>query len=107
MTGVLDENDMGNLFGDTSLNPGTYTPDSPATGRGAITAATNGTYLGGLTLEYYVVDSSTVLFIEVDQGQIALGTFVAQSSVQPVGAARSHVAIVHPTVRPHAALRRK
>ena len=107
MTGVLDENDMGNLFGDRSLNPGTYTPDSPATGRGSIIATTNGTYLGGLTLEYYVVDSSTVLFIEVDTGQLAVGTFVAQSSVQPVGAARSRGAIVRPTLRPHAAVRRK
>jgi len=107
MTGVLDENVMGSLAFDEPLNPGTYTPDSPATGRGLIVATTNGTYLGGLTLEYYTVNDSTVLFIEVDQGQLALGTFVAQSSVQPVGGARSRGATVHPTVRPHAALRHK
>jgi len=107
MTGVLDENDMGNLFGDTSLNPGTYTPDSPATGRGLIVATTNGTYLGGLTLEYYAVNSSTVLFIEIDTGQLAAGTFEAQTAPGAGGAVQSRIAIVHPVVRPHGALRRK
>ncbi len=107
MTGILDENDMGTLVPGASLNPGTYTPDSPATGRGSITATTNGTYLGGLTLEYYTVNSSTVLFIETDQYQVAAGTFEQQSAPGGGGGAQSHMSVVHPVVRPHAALRRK
>jgi hypothetical protein len=94
---------------------GTYTPDSPATGRGLITAPTTGslgTSLGALNLEYYVVDSSTVLFIDVDStsvdaGQLGVGTFEAQSTPGAGAAVHSHMAIVHPAFRPHAALRRK
>jgi hypothetical protein len=107
MTGILDENDMGILVPGASLNPGTYTPDSPATGRGSIIATTNGTYLGGLTLEYYAVNSSTVLFIETDQSQVAAGTFEQQSAPGGGGAARPRISLVHPVVRPHGALRRK
>jgi hypothetical protein len=112
MTGALDENVMGSLAFNEPLNSANYTPDSPATGRGSIVATIQNTYIGGVTLEYYVVNSSTVLFIDVDSNasgfpQVAAGTFEAQSSVQPVGGARSHVAIVHPIVRPHAARRRK
>ena len=112
MTGVLDENVMGSRAYDEPLNSATYTPDSPATGRGSIIATIPNTYIGGMTLEYYAVNGSTALFIDVDPSssgypQVAVGTFEAQSSVQPVGGARSHVAIVHPIVRPHAALRRK
>ena len=111
-TGALDENVMGSLAFNEPLNSANYTPDSPATGRGSIVATIQNTYIGGVTLEYYVVNSSTVLFIDVDSNasgfpQVAAGTFEAQSSVQPVGGARSHVAIVHPIVRPHAARRRK
>jgi hypothetical protein len=105
MTGILDENDQGSLDGDLSLT-GTYTPDSPATGRGSILVPNLGTPLGGLSLEYYVIGSSTVVFIEGDTQQVAAGAFEAQSSGQ-AGAALSHMALVHPAVRAHAALRRR
>jgi hypothetical protein len=110
VTGVLDENDLAAYLNFGVGFTGTYTPDSASDGRGSIlipTTGSIGTLIGGLSLEYYVVDSSTVLFIEGDTDQIAAGTFEAQSSVQPVGGARSHVAIVRPTARPHAALRHK
>ena len=106
MTGILEENDEGvNQVSATTLT-GTYTPDSPATGRGSILVPSLKTPLGGLTLEYYVVDSSTVVFIEVDSLQVSAGIFEEQSSAQS-GAALSHMALVHPAFRPHAALRRK
>jgi hypothetical protein len=110
MTGVLDENSLlGGPLPNKSLNPGTYTPDSiaPPDGRGTIVATTNNTYIGGVTLQYYVVDSSTAVFIEVDQDQFTVGTFQAQSTPSSAAMAQSHIALVHAAARPHAALRRK
>jgi len=118
MTGILDENDLANQPFSTPFS-GVYIPDSPATGRGSIVAPpTNGslgTALTALNLEYYVVDSSTVLFIDVDSladyegeaGQIAVGTFVAQSSTSSAAASRRALSLVRPVFHPHAALRRK
>jgi len=99
MTGILGENDEGvNQVSATTLT-GTYTPDSPATGRGSILVPSLGTPLGGLSLEYYVVDSSTVLFIEVDGNpdpQVAAGMFEGQSSVQGGAAVLSHFLLARP-----------
>ncbi|MGB8012993.1 MAG: hypothetical protein WCF68_15375 [Terriglobales bacterium] len=110
MTGILDENNTGGT--DSGALTGTDTPDSPVDGRGSIAATTPQSALGGLTLEYYVVDSSTVVFIDVDStasdaGQGGVGIFQAQSSSSSSVAARKAMSIVHPMARPHAALRRK
>ncbi|MFZ3263455.1 MAG: hypothetical protein WA172_05610 [Terriglobales bacterium] len=107
VTGVLQENDEGSLTQPLNLT-GTYTPDSPVTGRGSIVVPSLGTPLGGLTLEYYVVDSSTVLTIEVDADQVAAGLFQLQSSSiagAPQGAAAAHrsMFMVRPLARSHAA----
>jgi hypothetical protein len=108
MTGTLDEN---SLIGGTlsaPLNPGVYTPDSPATGRGSIIADTTGTVIGGISLEYYTINSSTALFIEVDSDQVAAGTFEVQTPPGGDAAvARPHLAVVHPVVHPHAAKKSK
>ena len=110
MTGLLDENDLGYLLTTSSLD-GIYVPDTPPDGRGSISSTNSGTLLGGFTLQYYVVDSSTVVFIDVDSSlsgapQVAVGTFEAQST--PSGsAAQSHIAITRPGVRPHVAFQRK
>jgi hypothetical protein len=102
MTGVLDENSLlgGPVVPPSNLS-GTYTPDPTPDGRGSISVTTSNTFIGGLTLQYYVVDSSTVIFIEVDQDQLSVGTFEAQST--PGGAVKSRVSMVHPALRPHAA----
>jgi hypothetical protein len=103
MTGVLDENSL--LNGGPVVPPstlsGTYAPDPAPDGRGSISVNTPNTFIGGLTLQYYVVDSSTVIFIEVDQAQLSVGTFEEQST--PGGAVKSRVSMVHPALRPHAA----
>jgi hypothetical protein len=111
MTGSLDENDIGDLQPTSSLS-GIYVPDANADGRGSISATNSNTLLGGFSLQYYVVDSSTVLFIDVDTSatddgafHIAVGTFEAQSSSG--GAAQSHIAIMHPAFRPQVAFRHK
>lgn len=103
--GALDENDVGNLALAVPLT-GSITADSTADGRGVLNATAVGTYLGGATLQYYVVDSSNVLFIEEDQGQIATGTFELQSTTSSQTAAQSHMALVR-TAKPHAASKRK
>jgi hypothetical protein len=79
MTGVLDENDVASALITSGLS-GTYTPDSPATGRGSMSISTPATYNTGLTLEYYVLDNSDTLFIEGDQDQLSMGVFELQSS---------------------------
>jgi hypothetical protein len=103
LTGVVDENSIlgGNL--QPSNLTGSFTPDSPATGRGTISATASGTSIGGLTLEYYVVDSSTAVFIEVDSQQLSIGTFELQSSTSSQVAARSHVMLIHPIAKAHGA----
>ncbi len=107
MTGVLDENSILGGPQPTSSLSGIYIPDPTADGRGSISATNSNTLLGGFNLQYYVVDSSTVVFIEIDQQQVAMGTFEAQSSSSFQAAARPAISMVRPVVRPHAALRRK
>ena len=113
MNGTLDENAIGGPQ-PTSTLKGVYVPDSSADGRGSILATNNNTLLGGFTLQYYVVNSSTVVFIDVDNAateagaaQVAVGTFQAQSSSGSAAAAQSRMAIVHPAFRAHGALRGK
>jgi hypothetical protein len=111
MVGVLNENDLTipcpNPTSGCYTLLGTYTPDPTPDGRGSIVAVTPGSLIGGLSLEYYVVDGSTMLFVEGDSSQVAIGTFQAQSASGSGGAAQSRMAIVHPPVRPHGALRSK
>jgi hypothetical protein len=113
MTGSLDENDLGSLLRTSGLK-GYYVPDTAPDGRGSISSTNSNTFLGGFTLQYYVVDSSTVVFIDVDSlaqfggeaYQVAVGIFQAQGA-SGSAAAQSRMAIVHPAVRAHGALRRK
>jgi hypothetical protein len=110
MTGVLDENLQGAPTTGIALT-GTYTPDSPATGRGNISATAPQTFLGGFNLEYYTIDASDALFIDIDSSanggtpQVAVGTFEGQGGVSAGvnGAATSTVhrveSVVHPPSR--------
>ena len=109
MTGVLDENNIGSTSPPLSgvALSGAYTPDSPATGRGSIAIPNINTNNGTLNLEYYVVDASTIVFIDVDTTQVGAGTFELQSAPGAGGGARSRMSVVHPLVRAHGALRRK
>ena len=86
---------------------GTYSPDSPATGRGSITVPSLKYGIGTLNLEYYVIDSSNVLFIEGDSSQVGLGTFQLQNAASSPAMAQPAISVFRPIIRPHAALRRK
>jgi hypothetical protein len=122
MTGIIGESGLGAAPTSGSMS-GVYVPDSPVDGRGAIESNNANTELGGFTLQYYVVDASTVVFIDVDSeavngvaSQLGVGTFEAQNSAaggvaqgaaaQKAGA-QSHVVIVHPTIRAQGAFKRK
>ena len=106
MTGNLDENELGVTPPSTGSLKGVYVPDTTNDGRGSITSTNSGTGLGGFTLQYYVVDGSTVLFIDVDAesvlgtdaAQIALGVFQTQTTPSSSAAARRAVFLVHPAV---------
>jgi hypothetical protein len=116
MSGTLDENNLATDLVTAALS-GAYTPDSPVDGRGSISATTNGTDLGGITLQYYVIDANTVAFIDadsttIDAGQLGVGIFEAQTTPTADAArARHAVSIIHPMVHfmggKHAAKRRK
>jgi hypothetical protein len=113
MTGNLDENDIG-APQPTSTLTGTYTPDSSADGRGSISATNSNTLFGGFNLQYYVVDSATVLFIDVDSEtldggayQVALGAFEGQNSGASATAAHRAISMLHQIVRLHGAMRHK
>ncbi len=104
VAGVLDENDVANvLLSNLSMN-GTYVPDTPATGgSGSITVNNINTLTGTLNLEYYVVNASTVLAIELDFGQATFGSFQLQATpTGPVG--QSRISIAHPVFATHGAL---
>jgi hypothetical protein len=107
MGGIVDENDLSCQLNFNRGLIGAYIPDSTPDGRGSISVSAPSTLIGGLSLEYYVVDGSTMLFVEGDSNQVAIGTFQAQSSSASAGAAQSRIAIVHPAVRPHAAVQRQ
>ncbi|MGD0415832.1 MAG: hypothetical protein ABSA80_10800, partial [Terriglobales bacterium] len=92
VTGILDENDLTTPTSDIALN-GIYVPDPTPDGRGSIAApppgGSLGTLIGALTLQYYVVDGSTILLLEVDADQVAVGTFQLQSAPGGGGSVKS------------------
>jgi len=111
MTGNLDENDLGVGPATGSLR-GVYVPDTTSDGRGSISSTNSGTLLGGFDLQYYVVDSSTVLFIDVDSNsvldssaaQVALGVFETQSSSSSA-AMHKAMFVPRPIIRSHGAMK--
>jgi len=106
LTGTLDENVGGGV--DSGSLSGSYAPGAP----NSIIATASRSFNGGFSLAYYVVDSSTAIFVDLDSTasgfpQAAVGTFEAQSTPSSAAMARSHIALVHAAARPHGALRRK
>jgi hypothetical protein len=105
--GLLDENDLGTPNPSENFS-GTYTPDSTADGRGSIAVPTLKYGIGTMNLEYYVVDASTVLFIQGDATQVSVGTFQLQTaSSSPAGAALTAPSALHAVLRSHANLLHK
>jgi hypothetical protein len=106
ISGILDENDLGIPYLPETLS-GTYLPDSPATGRGSITVPSLKYGIGTLNLEYYVVDSSTIVFIDGDSAQVAVGTFQLQNAASSPAMAQPAISVFRPVLRSRLALRHK
>ncbi len=73
LSGVFDFNDGGATFNSLALN-GNYTVNS----NGRAVAALRPSSLGTFNVIFYLASGSQVLFIESDQGQVAVGIFVLQ-----------------------------
>ena len=100
LTGLIDVNDEGTTGFDQRIS-GNYVADSINDGRGQITT----TFVNGL---YYVVDGSSLLFLETDGNQVGLGAFGLQmpSSAQPA-MMLAHFARVRPKGSARTAWRHK
>jgi hypothetical protein len=99
LSGLTDQNNEGSLNPDATLgnsSNATYSVDS--NGRGTMTTLT-------FTSDFYVVNSGSFIFIEVDTSQAAAGSFAVQSNALPAVAALRP--IIRPNLASHPALRRK
>jgi hypothetical protein len=96
-SGIVDLNDQGSLTPTTTFT-GAYT--APSGGRG--TATSN--FFNG---DFYVVNGSTLLFLETDSNQIGLGVIELQNASASPGVAQPAISMLSPIVVPHAAFRRK
>ena len=98
--GHIDVNDIGATnFGLTFTS--TYAPDSSIASRGVITPGSN-----GFNLVAYVVDTSTVVFVETDSNQVGLGSFVAQTATARSDTASRHLAVMRIVGGPNRKLKR-
>jgi hypothetical protein len=81
MNGLYDANNLGYLITDARLGTGTYSVASNGRGTASFpTLQTNGnSFINALNLTFYVVDSSTAIFLETDAGQLSIGAFQLQA----------------------------
>jgi len=96
--GIVDINDQGSTAFKQALN-GSYAFAVDSTGRGGVNTNI-------FNYNFYVVDGSTFLMLEVDSNQIGVGTFQLQSTPAASGAQKT-LTMFRPALRPHSALRRK
>ncbi len=110
--GAIDENSaVQTVYG----VPFTGTFTAPSDGRGTISATasnssgSSATLEGGLDLIYYTVDGTTFPFVEMDNGQVATGVFIQQTTPSSSAVAAPHAMYVpRPLVfHPHAAKSKK
>jgi len=86
-SGLTDINDEGSLSFNQRLS-GTYTLDTPATGRGIfLSNAFNGAF--------YAIDGSHVLFVEMDSNQIGTGSMELQTPGAQSKVAASRMTVLH------------
>ncbi|HEV2395444.1 MAG TPA: hypothetical protein VGS27_00700 [Candidatus Sulfotelmatobacter sp.] len=86
-SGVVDVNDEGQQVVPNQRFTGTYSPDTPPTGRGIF----NSSNFGGV---YYTVDNADALFLELDQTQLGLGTLEGQNASAKSSLTASHFAML-------------
>jgi hypothetical protein len=110
--GAIDENSEAQTVYGVPLT-GTFTAASAGRGEISATASnssgTSSTLEGVLDLIYYTVDGTTFPFIEMDDGQIATGVFIQQTTPSASSVARPHAIFVPrlTSYHPHAANQKK
>jgi hypothetical protein len=97
--GTLDENDLGGTLAPATLS-GTYTPAAMTPGDGTIVIPSIKTANGTLNLRYYVIDSTTIAFIESDSKQVGVGSFELQNAAGAVPLAQTHISAVRAFIHP-------
>jgi hypothetical protein len=98
-SGIVDLNDNGTTTFDKGINTTNFTaPDS--NGRGQ--AVTN-----FFSFNFYTVNSSTVLLLEIDSTQPGLGTFEVQSASGASSAAQPAASLMRPVAHAHRARSRQ
>lgn len=107
LTGIVDINETDLPLNFDQALSGSYSVDSPATGRGEATTTEHNN--GFVSFVFYVVNSSTVILVETDSNQIGSGTFELQSTPTGASAVVMHpaVSVVHPASRAHAAFHQR
>jgi hypothetical protein len=98
MTGLYDVNNSGLLVSDASLGTGTFSVAS--NGRGTLSfpglQTSGNSMIGALNMTFYVVDSSTVVFLETDANQISTGAFELQNASSVSSATQARFMAMHP-----------
>jgi len=95
-TGRIDINDQGTTTPDQSLSA-SYSADNSVAGRGTVTSTSFP------NLVTYVVDSSTVVAVEVDTNQVGLASFSPQNSSANSNAAARNLTVTRLVAGAHRA----
>lgn len=99
--GLIDFNDGGQLTAAQHFTS-TYTAYTTVPGRGVVASGTN-----GFNLASYVVDSSTSVFVELDNNQVGIGSFALQNSSASSNAAGAHLKVLRMIHAAKSALKRR
>jgi hypothetical protein len=100
-SGLIDFNDGGGTtFGQTFTSA--YSADSSVTGRGTVAPNAN-----AFNLVTYVIDSSSAVFVEIDNNQVGLGSFVTQNAGAMSNMAAQHLTVMQLKAGPKGSLKRR
>ena len=99
VAGLYDANNSGYLVPGASLGSGTWSVASNGLGSVSMPGlqTSGNSMIGALNLDFYVVDSSTVVFLETDPNQLGLGAFLVQNASDAPAAVPSHASGMHLT----------
>lgn len=89
-SGLIDFNDQGTITAAKQFTS-TYSADGTVPGRGVVSPGNN-----GFNLVSYVVDSSTAVFVEIDNNpiQVGIGSFALQNASASSNAAAAHLKVL-------------
>lgn len=98
LTGLYDVNNLGYLQSDESLGTGTYSLGSNGSGTISFPSLQTGSnsFISSLNLAFYVVNGSTVVFVETDDNQVGTGMFQLQGSTGGTSSAQIHSSFMRP-----------